>query len=58
MTLPEGKPLRLVFGETVTELAAKDPRIVVLDGDLGSSTQARISWPGLASSFFSSHNFR
>jgi transketolase len=42
MTLPEGKPLRLVFGETVTELAARDPRIVVLDGDLGSSTQARI----------------
>jgi transketolase len=42
VTLPEGKPLRLVFGETVTELAAKDPRIVVLDGDLGSSTQARI----------------
>ena len=42
MTLPDGKPLRLVFGETVTELAAKDPRIVVLDGDLGSSTQAKI----------------
>ena len=42
MTLPDGKPLRLVFGETVTELAARDPRIVVLDGDLGSSTQAKI----------------
>ena len=42
MTLPMGKPLRLVFGETITELAARDPRIVVLDGDLGSSTQARI----------------
>jgi transketolase len=42
VTLPAGKPLRLVFGETVTELAATDPRVVVLDGDLGSSTQARI----------------
>jgi transketolase len=42
MTLPEGKPLRLVFGETVTELAARDPRIVMLDADLGSSTQAKI----------------
>jgi transketolase len=37
-----GKQLRLVFGETVTELAAQDGRIVMLDGDLGSSTQARI----------------
>jgi transketolase len=37
-----GKQLRLVFGETVTELAASDPRIVMLDGDLGSSTQAKI----------------
>ncbi len=42
MTLPMGKQLRLVFGETVTELAAKDDRIVMLDGDLGSSTQAKL----------------
>jgi transketolase len=42
MTLPMGKQLRLVFGETVTELAASDSRIVMLDGDLGSSTQAKI----------------
>ena len=42
MTLPMGKQLRLVFGETVTELAANDPRIVMLDGDLGSSTQAKL----------------
>ena len=49
MTRPWGKQLRVVFGETVTELAARDPRIVVLDGDLGSSTQARIfedAYPG------------
>jgi transketolase len=30
--------LRQVFGETVAELADEDPRIVMLDGDLGSST--------------------
>ena len=52
MTLPEGKPLRLVFGETVTELAARDPRIVVLDGDLGSSTQARIFEDAYPERFF------
>ncbi len=42
MTLPEGKALRVAFGETVAELAESDPRIVVLDGDLGSSTRADI----------------
>jgi transketolase len=40
MTRPLGKQLRVVFGEAVTELAASDDRIVMLDGDLGSSTQA------------------
>ncbi len=42
MTLTMGKPLRVVFGETVAELAHDDPRIVVLDGDLGNSTRADI----------------
>jgi len=42
MTLTKGKALRFVFGETVAELAETDPRIVVLDGDLGSSTGAYI----------------
>jgi transketolase len=37
-TLTQGKALRLVFGETITELADEDDRIVVLDGDTGSST--------------------
>ncbi len=36
--LAQGKALRLVFGETITELADEDDRIVVLDGDTGSST--------------------
>jgi len=40
MTL--GKAQRVVFGETLTELGATDPRIVVLDGDLANSTKADI----------------
>jgi len=42
MTLPMGRAQREIFGETVTELARTDPRIVVLDGDLGSSTKGDI----------------
>jgi transketolase len=37
-----GIALRQVFGETMAELAGKDPRILVLDGDVGSSTGAGI----------------
>jgi transketolase len=37
-----GRALREVFGQTVTELAAHDPRIVMLDADTGSSTKADI----------------
>lgn len=40
--LTMGKPLRVAFGETIAELADEDSRIVVLDGDLGSSTRADI----------------
>ena len=42
MTLPPGKALRVAFGETVAELGKTDPRIVVIDVDLGSSTRADI----------------
>ena len=42
MTLPMGRPMREVFGETVSRLADDDERIVMLDGDLGSSTKADI----------------
>jgi transketolase len=42
MTLPIGAALRQVFGQTMAELAAEDPRILVLDGDVGSSTGAAI----------------
>ena len=41
-TLAKGKSLRLAFGETITELAETDKRLVVLDGDTGSSTYTSI----------------
>jgi len=40
--LAPGKALRLAFGETIAELGARDSRIVVLDGDTGSSTRTDI----------------
>jgi transketolase len=40
--LPAGRPMREIFGETVAELAVDDPRIYMLDGDVGSSTRADI----------------
>ena len=40
--LVPGKALRVAFGETITELARTDQRIVVLDGDTGSSTRTDI----------------
>jgi transketolase len=42
MTLPMGRAMREVFGNTVTELADSNQRIVMLDGDLGSSTKGEI----------------
>jgi transketolase len=42
VTLPMGRAMREVFGETVSEIAASDPRIVMLDADVGSSTKADI----------------
>jgi transketolase len=42
MTLPLGRPMREIFGETVAEIARENPRVVMLDGDVGSSTRADI----------------
>ena len=42
MTLPMGRAMREVFGSTMADLATHDPRIVMLDGDVGSSTKADI----------------
>jgi len=50
MTL--GKAQRVVFGETLAELGALDPRIVVLDGDLGNSTRADIFEKAFPDRFF------
>jgi transketolase len=42
MTLPTGRAMREVFGETVADLADGNPRVVMLDADVGSSTRADI----------------
>ncbi len=42
MTLPMGRPMREVFGETLAAIADENPRVYVLDGDVGSSTRADI----------------
>jgi transketolase len=42
MALRVGAAMRQVFGETMADLARSDPAIVVLDGDVGSSTGAAI----------------
>ncbi len=42
MTLPMGRAMREIFGETVAAIADEDPRVVMLDGDVGSSTRADI----------------
>lgn len=52
MSLPMGRAMREVFGETVSELAGEDPRIVMLDGDLGSSTKGDMFQRAHAERFF------
>lgn len=42
MTLPMGRAMREVFGATLAALAEEDPRVYVLDGDVGTSTRADI----------------
>lgn len=42
MTLPMGRAMREAFGETVAALMDEDPRIVMVDADLGSSTRGEI----------------
>jgi len=43
---------RITFGETLVELADRDPRVVVLDGDLGTSTRADIFAEAYPDRFF------
>ena len=51
-TLAKGKSLRLAFGETITELAETDKRLVVLDGDTGSSTYTSLFEAAYPDRFF------
>jgi transketolase len=52
VTLPSGKALRVAFGESVTEIAKRDPRIVMLDADVGISTRADIFEAACPDRFF------
>jgi transketolase len=38
--LKPGKPMRDVFGDAILKVATENPKVVVLDGDLGNSTKA------------------
>ncbi len=38
--LRPAKPMRDVFGDAILEVATNNPKVVVLDGDLGNSTKA------------------
>ncbi len=51
-TLAPGKALRVAFGEAITELAATNDKIVVLDGDTGSSTRTDIFEKAYPDRFF------
>ena len=39
---PFNQPLRNVFGDALLNVASENPRVVVLDGDLGNSTKAEL----------------
>jgi transketolase len=51
-TLTMGKPLRVAMGETITELAATNDRLVVLDGDTAGSTRVDIFQQAYPDRFF------
>jgi transketolase len=46
------RALRVAFGESVTEIAGRDSRVVMLDGDVGVSTRADIFEAALPDRFF------
>lgn len=49
---PYGAPLRNVFGEALLAVATDNPRVVVLDGDLGNSTKAETVRQAFPERFF------
>src|SRR5512134_2222999 len=50
--LPPSKPLRDIFGEAILAAARENPKVVVLDGDLGNSTKAETVRQALPERFF------
>jgi transketolase len=50
--LKTAKPMRDVFGEAILEVCRENPKVVVLDGDLGNSTKAETVRHALPERFF------
>ena len=50
--LKPSKPMRDVFGDALLEVATNNPRVVVLDGDLGNSTKAEYVRQAFPERFF------
>jgi len=48
----ESRPMRVVFGETLRELAEIYPNLVVLDSDTSSSTQTKLFGEAYPDRFF------
>jgi transketolase len=50
--LKPSKPMRDVFGEALLDVCSENPRVVVLDGDLGNSTKAETVRQAFPERFF------
>ena len=50
--LKPSKPMRDVFGDALLEVCQKNPKVVVLDGDLGNSTKAETVRQAFPDRFF------
>lgn len=50
--LPLGEPTRNAFGEALAELGASEPRLVVVDGDVGNSTRTEVFGERFPERFF------
>jgi len=50
--LKPAKPMRDVFGDAILEVCRRNPRVVVLDGDLGNSTKAETVRQAFPERFF------
>src|SRR5512145_1950154 len=50
--LKPSKPMRDIFGEALLAVCTENPRVVVLDGDLGNSTKAELVRQAFPERFF------